>query len=58
LALLQYAAVVFIIFHLVVVIYEEPTLGSQFGESYRAHRGAVPRWASPSARRPSDVELA
>ena len=43
-ALLQYAAVVFIIFHLVVVIYEEPTLGSQFGESYRAHRGAVPRW--------------
>jgi protein-S-isoprenylcysteine O-methyltransferase Ste14 len=43
-ALLQYAALVFIVFHLVVVIYEEPALESRFGESYRAYRGAVPRW--------------
>jgi protein-S-isoprenylcysteine O-methyltransferase Ste14 len=29
---------------LFVVLYEEPALESQFGESYRAYRRAVPRW--------------
>lgn len=43
-ALLQYTILMFIIFHLVVVVYEEPTLESRFGESYRAYRRAVPRW--------------
>ena len=43
-ALLQYAVIVFIVFHLVVVVYEEPSLDSRFGESYRAYRRAVPRW--------------
>lgn len=43
-ALLQYALLMFIIFHLVVVVYEELTLESRFGESYRAYRRAVPRW--------------
>ena len=43
-ALFQYAILVFVIFHLVVVIYEEPTLESRFAESYRAYRVAVPRW--------------
>jgi protein-S-isoprenylcysteine O-methyltransferase Ste14 len=43
-ALLRYAALMFIIFHLTVVIYEERTLASRFGESYRAYRRAVPRW--------------
>ena len=43
-ALLQYAVVMFILFHLVVAIYEEPALESRFGESYRAYRGMVPRW--------------
>lgn len=42
--LLQYALVVFVIFHLVVVVYEEPALEAQFGDGYRAYRGAVPRW--------------
>jgi protein-S-isoprenylcysteine O-methyltransferase Ste14 len=42
--LLQYAVGVFVVFHLMVVIYEEPALESQFGESYRAYRAAVPRW--------------
>lgn len=42
--LLEYAALMFLIFHLVVVIYEEPTLVSQFGDSYRVYRRAVPRW--------------
>jgi protein-S-isoprenylcysteine O-methyltransferase Ste14 len=43
-ALLQYAVLMFILFHLVVVVYEEPALKSRFGESYRAYRHAVPRW--------------
>jgi protein-S-isoprenylcysteine O-methyltransferase Ste14 len=43
-ALLQYAIFIFILFHLVVIIYEEPALKSRFGESYRAYRAAVPRW--------------
>ncbi len=32
------------LFHLFVVLYEEPTLESSFGESYRVYRRAVPRW--------------
>src|SRR2546423_4398278 len=43
-ALLEYTIIVFVIFHLMVLIYEEPALESQFGESYRAYRAAVPRW--------------
>ncbi len=40
----EYALLVLILFHLFVVLYEEPVLESQFGESYRAYRRAVPRW--------------
>jgi protein-S-isoprenylcysteine O-methyltransferase Ste14 len=43
-AVLQYAAGVALMFHLVVVFYEEPALVTQFGESYRAYRAMVPRW--------------
>ena len=42
--LLKYALLVFVLFHLFVVLYEEPALTSQFGESYRVYRRAVPRW--------------
>jgi protein-S-isoprenylcysteine O-methyltransferase Ste14 len=42
--LLQYALLMFFIFHLAVIVYEEPVLEAQFGESYRAYRRAVPRW--------------
>jgi protein-S-isoprenylcysteine O-methyltransferase Ste14 len=42
--LLQYAVVIFVLFHLFVVIYEEPALESRFGESFRAYRAKVPRW--------------
>lgn len=42
--LAKYALLVLILFHLFVVLYEEPVLESQFGESYRAYRRAVPRW--------------
>ena len=43
-SLLKYALLVFVLFHLFVVLYEEPALTSQFGESYRVYRRAVPRW--------------
>ena len=43
-SLLEYALLVLVLFHLFVVLYEEPALTSQFGESYREYRRAVPRW--------------
>lgn len=41
---LAYTAVVWLGFHLFVVLYEEPALTRQFGESYRAYCRQVPRW--------------
>ena len=43
-AVVEYAVVVLVAFHLFVVLYEEPTLEARFQESYRAYRRAVPRW--------------
>jgi len=31
-------------FNVMVMAYEEPTLESQFGESFRIYKRAVPRW--------------
>jgi protein-S-isoprenylcysteine O-methyltransferase Ste14 len=42
--LLEYAAVMLLIAHTFVVLYEEPTLRRQFGESYEVYRRTVPRW--------------
>ncbi|HEU5260140.1 MAG TPA: isoprenylcysteine carboxylmethyltransferase family protein [Gemmatimonadales bacterium] len=42
--LLRYAAALFIVVHLFVVFYEEPTLQRTFGESYERYRQSVPRW--------------
>jgi protein-S-isoprenylcysteine O-methyltransferase Ste14 len=42
--LAEYAAVMLLIAHTFVVLYEEPTLHRQFGESYDAYRRSVPRW--------------
>jgi protein-S-isoprenylcysteine O-methyltransferase Ste14 len=42
--LVTYALLVLVLFHLFVVLYEEPALESQFTESYRVYRRAVPRW--------------
>ena len=44
LGLVQYTAAVFALFHLLVVIYEEPALLAEFGESYTNYRERVPRW--------------
>ena len=42
--LLEYAVTVLVCCHLFVVLYEEPSLESRFGESYLSYREAVPRW--------------
>jgi protein-S-isoprenylcysteine O-methyltransferase Ste14 len=42
--LLRYAAFVWLVFHVVVLVYEEPTLADQFQESYAAYRRNVRRW--------------
>ena len=44
LALIEYAAVVFVFTYLFVIFYEEPTLSRKFGESYNNYRKQVPRW--------------
>jgi protein-S-isoprenylcysteine O-methyltransferase Ste14 len=42
--LLEYAAAVWLCFHLFVLAYEEPTLRRTFGAEYDAFRAHVPRW--------------
>ena len=44
LPLLFYAGVLFVAFHLFVVLYEEPKLTKMFGESYWNYRHTVLRW--------------
>ena len=39
-----YAGIMLTIAHVFVVLYEEPTLRRQFGESYEEYRRTVPRW--------------
>jgi protein-S-isoprenylcysteine O-methyltransferase Ste14 len=41
---LGYSAILWCIFHLLVVKYEEPTLRRQFGDSYGAYQAGVRRW--------------
>ena len=43
-AILLYATVVAVLFHLFVRVYEEPTLRRQFGAEYEAYCRDVPRW--------------
>ena len=42
--ILEYAAFMLTAAHTFVVLYEEPTLKRQFGESYEQYRRTVPRW--------------
>ncbi len=39
-----YALLMLLAAHVFVVLYEEPTLKRQFGESYEEYRRSVPRW--------------
>ncbi len=43
-AMLLYAMVLWLCFHLFVVLYEEPDLNRRFGNAYQGYRAAVPRW--------------
>lgn len=40
----EYAMLMLLTAHVFVVLYEEPTLQRQFGESYEEYRRKVPRW--------------
>jgi protein-S-isoprenylcysteine O-methyltransferase Ste14 len=42
--LLEYGGLVWLLFHLFVLGYEEPTLRASFGAEYAAFCAAVPRW--------------
>jgi protein-S-isoprenylcysteine O-methyltransferase Ste14 len=42
--ILTYATVVFVFFHLMVVLYEEPALRRKFGALYEEYLKTVPRW--------------
>ena len=42
--LLGYALLAWVVVHLFVVFYEEPTLRQKFGASYAEYRKMVPRW--------------
>ena len=42
--LLEYAGLVWLLFHGFVQVYEEPTLRRQFGSSYEVYCTNVPRW--------------
>jgi protein-S-isoprenylcysteine O-methyltransferase Ste14 len=44
LAILRYTFVVWLMFHLFVVFYEEPTLRKKFGAAYEEYRRSVSRW--------------
>jgi protein-S-isoprenylcysteine O-methyltransferase Ste14 len=50
LQLMEYGAVVWLLMHLFVLAYEEPTLERTFGAEYRQFRAAVPRWIPRPAR--------
>lgn len=39
-----YTVLMFMCFHLFVVVYEEPVLRARFGDSYRKYCDSVPRW--------------
>ena len=42
--MLAYAVLVFLVFHLFVALYEEPTLKEKFGTAYENYCESVPRW--------------
>ena len=43
-SLLLYCVIVFVLTHLFIVLYEEPTLKRKFGASYDEYLKRVPRW--------------
>jgi protein-S-isoprenylcysteine O-methyltransferase Ste14 len=55
---LEYGGIVWLLFHLFVLAYEEPKLTSTFGAEYERFCSEVPRWIprfTPSSRRPTST---
>ena len=50
-ALLEYGAIVALLFHAFVLLYEERTLKARFGGEYEAYQRSVPRWIPGIGRR-------
>lgn len=50
-ALMLYTVGWWVIVHLFVILYEEPTLQHKFGDSYQEYCRAVPRWIPRLSRR-------
>jgi protein-S-isoprenylcysteine O-methyltransferase Ste14 len=46
--LLEYGGLVWLLFHLFVLVYEEPTLRASFGSEYELFCTQVPRWVPRS----------
>jgi protein-S-isoprenylcysteine O-methyltransferase Ste14 len=42
--LLEYSGLVWLLFHVFVLVYEEPTLKASFGAEYEVFCAEVPRW--------------
>ena len=55
--LLEYAALVWLLFYLFVLIYEEPVLRANFGPEYTAFCAEVPRWIPHPHRRGNGDEI-
>jgi protein-S-isoprenylcysteine O-methyltransferase Ste14 len=49
--LLAWSAAALLVFHLRVILYEEPTLAQTFGASWDDYRRRVPRWLPLPRRR-------
>jgi protein-S-isoprenylcysteine O-methyltransferase Ste14 len=43
-ATVEYLVAMAVLFHLFVLLYEEPALGRKFGASYQRYCETVPRW--------------
>jgi len=52
-AVLEYGAIVWLLFHLFVLLYEEPTLRASFGAEYESFCAQVPRWIPRITRPPA-----
>jgi len=50
LLLAAYALLLWVVFHMFVVFFEEPTLRRQFGASYETYLHMVPRWLPRSSQ--------
>jgi protein-S-isoprenylcysteine O-methyltransferase Ste14 len=55
-ATLWYAMSAALFFHLFVLLYEEPALSHQFGESYTRYVKTVPRWIPRPAAKPAPAK--